>query len=345
MRRFLRRLAARFGPALESDTTFIEKAYREVLGRPADQDGLDHYRRVLADGLGRTAVILDLVRSTEFVSKLTPAAATLPNLIRRRPERYARAIDRSNGETVNVFHVESPSDIDWLERAILDNGYYEQPGVWTLGVDADKRLMAEIIASFQPVRVLELGCASGAVIECLEGLAIAAEGVEISTMAIERAAPRVRGRIHQGDLLTLDLPSTYDLVFGLDVFEHLNPNRLRQYLQRIAELLTAGGHLFVNVPAFGDDEVFDRVFPLYLDDWAAAGDMMFSTFHVDDLGYPLHGHLAWASSAWWVAQFEACGFARDESIERELHRKYDAHLKRRSPARAAFYVFVKPKQS
>ena len=44
---FLRRIVSRLRPVLQSDTQFIEEAYREVLGRPADQDGLDHYRRVL----------------------------------------------------------------------------------------------------------------------------------------------------------------------------------------------------------------------------------------------------------------------------------------------------------
>jgi hypothetical protein len=31
---------------------------------------------------------------------------------------------------------------------ILSHAYYEQPGVWNLGVDFDKRVMAEIVAAF-----------------------------------------------------------------------------------------------------------------------------------------------------------------------------------------------------
>lgn len=125
-----------------------------------------------------------------------------------------------------VFAACGPADFDWLEAAILQQGYYELPGVWNFGVDVDKRVMAEIVGTFAPARALEMGCASGAVLECLHDLGILAEGVEISSMALSRASERVRSRIHQGDLLELDMSATYDTVFGLDVFEHLNPNRI-----------------------------------------------------------------------------------------------------------------------
>ena len=47
----------------------------------------------------------------------------------------------------------------WAEHgfgpwAILEHGYYEQPGVWNFTIDTDKRVMAEIVASLSPERVL-----------------------------------------------------------------------------------------------------------------------------------------------------------------------------------------------
>ena len=351
VRRLVKRLRARLSAVLQSDTAFIEAAFLEILGRRPDQDGLNHYRRVLRDGLGRTAVLLDIMRSEEFRARLQPVAAALPDLRAVRPERYATAVDRTNGETVGIFEAESNADFDWLEKAIIDYGYYEQPGVWVLGVDADKRLVAEMIAAFAPVRALELGCAAGAVLQCLLEHGVTAEGVEISEMAIARAPESVRANIHHGDLLALDLgkshPSAgshgYDLIFGLDVFEHLNPNRLDAYLSRLADLLEDGGCLFCNIPAFGRDPVFGIVFPLYLDRWAAeaAAGRAFSTLHVDELGYPVHGHLTWADAAWWQRQFERQGLQREIEIERAFHRKYDRHMKLRSPARMAYFVFSK----
>lgn len=341
----IRYVRARLESLLVGDTAFVDRAFREILGRDADQGGLEFYRGVLRQGRGRTSVLLEIMRSEEFRNTLAPPApSALPNLIVQRPERYRRTTDRSNGNSILVFDVESAADLDWLERAILDHGYYEAPGVWVLDVDFDKRVVAEMLASFAPSAALELGCASGAVLQCLDEAAVhGAEGVEISSMAIARAADAVRPRIHHGDLLSLSLPKRYDLLFGLDVFEHLNPNKLGAYIQRIADITTGDAYLFCNIPAFGSDPVFGTVFPFYVDGWSedAAAGRPLGRIHVDDLGYPIHGHLAWGDAAWWTRQFETAGFQRDEEIERALHRKYGAYMEKRSPARRAFFVFGK----
>jgi hypothetical protein len=343
----IKRLKARWGPAFQSDTDFVESAFREILGRNADLDGLNHYRRVLREGLGRTAVLLDIMRSEEFISKLVKPAPALPNIRSQRPDRYRETVDRSNGQSIPVFDAASAADFDWLERVIVANEYYEKPGVWTLGIDADKHVVAEMIASLAPRRALELGCAAGAVLKCLADRGIAAEGVEISAMAREKASPRVRDRIHHGDLLSLQLSASYDVLFGLDVFEHLNPNRLDAYIARLGSIATDDAFLFCNIPAFGQDAVFGTVFPLYIDGWErdASAVRPFSTLHVDELGYPIHGHLTWADARWWVGRFEAAGFRRAVDIECAFHAKYDAYMDKRAPARKAFFVFAKATDS
>ena len=340
-----RYLKARLEPLLLSDATFIDRAFREILGRDADQGGLEFYLGVLRGGISRNAVFLDIMRSEEFRATLAPAAPTsLPNLVSLRPERYRRTVDRSTGQSILVCEIESPADADWLEDAIITHGYYEKPGVWILDVDFDKRLVAEMLSSFAPRAGLELGCAAGAVLECLEDLGVEAEGIDISAMAVARASDRVRSRIHAGDILALDLPRKYDLLFGLDVFEHLNPNKLDAYLARLAAVTTEDALLFCNIPAFGEDPVFGTVFPFYVDGWRedAAAGKPFSRLHADDQGYPIHGHLVWADAAWWSARFARAGFTREVEIERAFHRKYDGYMKKRSPARRAFFVFGKP---
>lgn len=346
--RLLKYLKARLEPILVGDREFVDAAFRDILGREADQGGLDFYRGVLRSGVRRTAVLLDIMRSPEFQRSLAPPApSSLPNLVLQRPERYRRTIDRDSGQSILVFDAASAADFDWLESAIIANRYYEEPGVWILEVDFDKRLVAEMIAAFAPQAALELGTAAGAVLECLDDLGIAAEGVEISAMAIARAAERIRPRIHHGDLLALDLPPKFDLVFGLDVFEHLNPNKLDAYIARMAAITREDGFLFCNIPAFGADAVFGTVFPFYVDGWeeqARQGGLL-RTLHVEETGYPIHGHLTWASAPWWVARFAAAGFSRDIEIERALHRKYDGYMTKRSPARCAYFVFGKPASS
>jgi SAM-dependent methyltransferase len=341
--RLIKYLKARLEPILLSDREFVDGAFRDILGREADKGGLDFYRSVLRSGVGRTAVLLDIMRSQEFRRSLAPhAPSTLPNLVLQRPERYRRTVDRSSGQSILVFHAPSAEDFDWLESAIITNGYYEAPGVWVLEVDFDKQLVAEMIAAFAPSAGLELGTAAGAVLQCLDDLGIVAEGVEISAMAISKAADRIRPRIHQGDLLALDLPSKYDLVFGLDVFEHLNPNKLDVYIARMARIMGDDGFLFCNIPAFGEDAVFGTVFPYYVDAWdREAADGLLRTLHVEETGYPLHGHLTWASAPWWVERFEAAGFTREVEIERAFHRKYDGYMRKRTPARCAYFVFGK----
>jgi hypothetical protein len=342
MRRFLNRLRGRLGPVLQSDTEFIETAYERILGRPVDQKGLAHYRAAFRDGLGRIDLLLELAQSDELTARLARAARAKAGPRALRPDNYREMVDRTNGHIIPTFEARSPDDFDWLETRILEDGYYEKPGVWNLGVDVDKRVIAEIVASFAPRRALELGCAAGAVIDCLFDFGIAADGVDISLMALDRAPTRVRKRLHHGDLLSLDFPEPFDVVFGLDVFEHLNPNRLDAYLARVAQIASPGAYLFCNIPAFGRDDVFGMIFPYYIDGWEsdAAAGRPFVRLHVDALGYPLHGHLTWADVRWWVDRFKAAGFTREPDVERALHMKYDAYMERITPARRAYFVFA-----
>lgn len=238
-------------------------------------------------------------------------------------------------------HIEDDADFDWLEQAILDGGYYERGRVWALSVDTDKRLMAEIIALLARDRVLELGCASGAVLQCLHEQGLSVEGVEISSFAIDHAAPEVRDRIHQGDLLSLSLGHDFDTLVGLDIFEHLNPNRLPAYLAALRSCAADAGILLANIPAYGEDEVFGEIFPYHLEGWEEdnSAGRAFRRLPADDQGFPLNGHLICADTTWWVAQFAGAGFVRRPAVEAALQHKYGSHLAEHTPARRSFYVF------
>jgi SAM-dependent methyltransferase len=333
-----------------TDEAFVRLAYEQVLGRPADDDGLAHHLRRLAAGADRADVLLDLAASDEHRRLLARAAAApagpegleragnpaLEDLTARWPERYRRDHD-VHGRPVLTFRADDPADFDWIEAQLDRTAYYEQGGIWSLEIDADKRLMAEVVTRFAPRSVLEIGCASGAVLSCLAASGIEVTGIDVSESARAVAGDDVRDRIVLGDLLEVDLDVTVDLVLGLDVFEHLNPNRLPAYLARAAALLPEGGWLVANIPAHGDDPVFGEVQPDYLDD----GHPLHHRLHVDDRGYPLHGHLAWATWSWWQEQFEATGLRRAVAVERALQARYGAHLRAHTPARASMFVFRK----
>jgi 2-polyprenyl-3-methyl-5-hydroxy-6-metoxy-1,4-benzoquinol methylase len=325
---------------IRTDPEFISDLYSEVLGRDADPSGRAWLEGLLKAGMSRQSVATILATSDESLNRQLAERTYIRDLRELRPESF-RQVVTTDGASVDVFHVSSPEDYDWLENAILDFGYYEKPGIWSLVIDDDKRRMAQILSAFRPHRALELGCASGAVLKCLDTLGFFGEGLEISTMAIQRADRDIRPRIHRGDLLEANLNEEYDLVYALDVFEHFNPNRLSAYLHRIAKLTTPGGFLFVNSPAFGRDAVWGEIFPLYIPSWRAdvSAGRPFRDLHVDEDGYPQHGHLIWASPDWWTEQFERAGFRREAVIERALHATYDNDFEREALARKAFFVF------
>src|SRR3954447_17803837 len=102
--RLLQYLKARLAPILHSDSAFVDRAFRDILGRDADQGGMDFYRGVLRTGVRRTAVLLDIMRSEEFRRSLAPPApSSLPNLVLQRPDRYRRTLDRHSRQSILVY--------------------------------------------------------------------------------------------------------------------------------------------------------------------------------------------------------------------------------------------------
>jgi SAM-dependent methyltransferase len=179
--------------------------------------------------------------------------------------------------------------------------------------------------------------------KCLKDRGLYSEGIDISKSVIAKAYPEIRENIHLGDLLEISLPSSYDMVLGMDIFEHYNPNKLKDYISAIYNLLDDGGYLLCNIPAFENDPVFGEVFKKYIKDWEedSLKNRCFRTVHVDDEGYPKNGHLIGASSTWWVEQFKSAGFKREIEIEKAAHKKYDEAMKRILIARTTFYIFSK----
>jgi SAM-dependent methyltransferase len=326
-----------------SDQAFLERLYPIFYGREIDAEGRRIYSRLLEKSHDRISIVAILAKSEEFINRVLRENLPLEDIRPLRPDCYRVAEDFIQKASIQVFEAKGPEDFDWLEGMILEKGYYERPGIWSFDLDLDKKVTAEILALFAPRRCLEFGCANGAVLQALAQRDIAGEGVEISAMSKTRAFPEVKNRIHLGDLLSLDLPSDYDLVYGLDILEHLNPNKLAAYLARIRDLLGEGGYCYCNVPAFGSDPVFGTIFPLYVKEWEGecSDGRPFQTLPVDEMGYPIHGHLIWADTAWWVRQFETAGLVREPELERAIHQKYDPYWEVAALARRSFYVFSK----
>ena len=135
-----------------SDQRFLKNAYREILGRDIDPDGLNYYIKFLQDGHSQTDVLLNLVKSEEFINKVLRENTSIQNLRQLRPSSYHIVDDLFSPNKILVFTAENYGDLDWLESMILEHGYYEKPGVWSFSIDTDKKVMAEIISDFMPTR-------------------------------------------------------------------------------------------------------------------------------------------------------------------------------------------------
>jgi len=342
----MKNLFSKFKKENKNDEIFLQEIYRKLLIREIDQEGKNYYLDLLKKGKSRVSVILDIIESDEFKNKITRENLhhlLLPSIRTEKPQQYKQTLDINAKENIWVFKVKEPSDFDWLEKKIIENGYYEKPGVWNLQIGEDQKLLSEIISLFNPNSVLDIGCANGTVMKCLFDRGIKSEGIEISSLFISKALPEIKSNIHSGDILELNLEKTYDFILGLDIFEHLNPNKLSEYIKKIYTLLSEEGYLFCNIPAFGRDAIFGEIFPFYIKDWEqdVKENNLFQTIHTDDYGYPKNGHLIGADTTWWVNQFESKGFNREKKIEKALHKKYDKSMDKISIARKSYYVFSK----
>ncbi len=184
---------------------------------------------------------------------------------------------------------------------------------------------------FPQTRSLDVGCATGFVVEALTELGFDALGTDLSYWAVEHPAKGATGRLRQGDLLR-GLPFSDDefsLVTCLEVLEHLPPEHISRVLHELRRICS--GYVVATIPSFGPNAYgpggwFDiKVRPELLDSYVAkgsgyAGPIPFDDLYRDANGDPIEGHLTVASFTWWTKQFELAGFERCGETELLMHR-------------------------
>ena len=182
---------------------------------------------------------------------------------------------------------------------------------------------------FDVRRTLDVGCATGFVVEALRELGVDASGVDVSQFAVEQAALGARGHISHGDL-TRRLPvpdGRYDLVTVLETLEHLPPAVVPHALAELRRI--TNGYVVATIPSFGHNrngpggwftvKVRDERVPHYESlgpDYE--GPVAHEDLYRDARGEPIEGHLTIASFSWWTARFEEAGFVRCDRAERAM---------------------------
>lgn len=101
------------------------------------------------------------------------------------------------------------------------------------------------------LRIVDLGCGYGALVYCLKELGYHnVVGVDYSSEQVELAHQLGVQEVEQGDIETFltKVEGQFDIVFLIDVLEHLTRVELISLLSKIYQLLTNSGKIIIHVP-------------------------------------------------------------------------------------------------
>jgi SAM-dependent methyltransferase len=180
-------------------------------------------------------------------------------------------------------------------------------------------------------QTLDVGCATGLVVEALRELGMDTQGCDVSRYAVDHAVGGARGHVHVGDLLAgLSWPdAAFELVSVLETLEHLPPDQVPAALREVRRV--CGGFVYATIPSFGANNdagppghFEGKVRPDRLDyyrslDPAYLGPVPYEDLARDSEGEPVEGHLSIAAFGWWTARFAEAGFERRPDIEARVY--------------------------
>jgi SAM-dependent methyltransferase len=313
--------------------------YRGILERKPDVAGFAEKVELLRSGQALERVIRALIRSPEFRSRFVRSlvpVVPLPDLKASIPDRYE--VQSVAGAPVAVYVAGGDADISLMASLIDKHRFYDRFGVWSPVIDPDKEITAAIVRGLGARSCFELGCFTGSVISLLADAGVSVLGTEVSHLAFAFAQPNIREAMIFGDLLALDIDRRFGVVLCMDVLEHISPLRLDHYIERLVSLIEEDGYLYLNAPMWGEDQIFGVFEEPYLEEWLTVGDESYwRHWPCDDKGWPIHGHLVWASPQWWERKFRDYGLVRDPEIEGTIHQDLAGFFKQ-VPGRRCLFV-------
>lgn len=183
---------------------------------------------------------------------------------------------------------------------------------------------------FDVTKTLDVGCATGFVVEALRELGLDAWGTDISHYAIDRPAQGARGFLQWGDLMA-GLPyadGQFELLTCLETLEHMKPEMIDDVLRELRRVTSK--YLVCTIPSFGPNQYGpggwfevktrdDKTEEYYAKGPDYEGPIPYDDIYCDARGEPIEGHLTLASFSWWTKQFEKAGFVRCGATELSIH--------------------------
>lgn len=184
--------------------------------------------------------------------------------------------------------------------------------------------------NFDVKHTLDVGCATGFVVEALRELNVDAWGTDISHYAIDRPAQGARGYLQWGDLMQ-GLPykdGEFELLTCLEVLEHMKPEMIDDVLRELRRVTSK--YLVCTIPSFGPNQYGpggwfevktrdEKTEEYYAKGPDYEGPIPYEDIYRDARGEPIEGHLTLASFSWWTKQFEKAGFVRCGETELQIH--------------------------
>ena len=258
----------------------------------------------------------------------------------------------NDGRPVDLIRIEKEEDYDVLLNNIISSGYYDL-SYFNSHIDYregevkfDAFFHASILKFLKSKSLLELGCGRGDVLFLL-GLdrRIKVRGIEFSQDVLKTVWPSLSGKVDYGDVMEVckkyhPRKITFDTFCAFDLWEHILPERLQNYIASLVALAEKDALFFFTIPAFGEDQVFGEVFPLEFEENRGKFNARAPFDHLivesKEPPVPVMGHLICAHSEWWQKQFERHGLVRAEALERNIHCYFDEHL---FYAKKSFYIF------
>jgi len=184
--------------------------------------------------------------------------------------------------------------------------------------------------NFRVRTALDVGCATGYLVEVLRERGVDAQGCDLSEFAIDHATPGAVGHVRVANLFAgLPWPDgAFELVTTLEILEHLPPDRVPDALHELARVCR--GYLYATIPSFGpnrsgpDGHLEGKVRPERVDHYRRLGPdfkgpVPESDLAVDADGELVEGHLCIASFEWWTERFADAGFTRCADVEERLY--------------------------
>jgi predicted RNA methylase len=157
-----------------------------------------------------------------------------------------------------------------------------------------KSVADRIRSEYQPISVLDAGCAMGFLVEALRKDGVEAYGVDISSYAIECVHPDIRPYCWVGSVLD-PFPRRYDLIVCIEVLEHLSPGDAQRALDNFC---------------------------------SHTDQVLFSSTAVD---YKEASHYNVRPPEYWAEQFARRGFFRDVDLDASYLTPWAAGFHRVSP--------------